>query len=90
MKRIPVLAVLKQNVDTEASTDSKTVEENATSTSSISISNIKEITLFEWISSSDNKSTLDQVYEHCQRGLEQVKASPEFLDLATIITVSVR
>lgn len=57
------------------SEDSKIMENNTTgSSSSNSDSKSKEITLYEWISSSDDRSTLDQLYEHCQRGLEQARS----------------
>lgn len=32
----------------------------------------KAMTLLEWISASDNKSSMDQLYEMCSRGLQSV------------------
>nr|CAI5837016.1 unnamed protein product [Callosobruchus analis] len=66
LQRIPVLSVLleldKQNLE-----GSKTSEENL-NTDEVSAS--KEMTLFEWISTADSKNTMDQLYEHCAKGLE--------------------
>lgn len=77
LQRIPVLTVLleleKQNSEGEGGGDSKTVEDAASSSTGSITTKSKEITLYEWISSSDDRSTLDQLYEHCQRGLEQVR-----------------
>lgn len=76
LQRIPVLTVLleieKQNFVEGTSENYKILEDNATgSVTSITSTKSKEISLYEWISSSDDRSTLDQLYEHCQRGLEQ-------------------
>ncbi|CAH1965748.1 unnamed protein product [Acanthoscelides obtectus] len=30
----------------------------------------KDVSLFDWISTADDKNTLDQLYEHCTKGLE--------------------
>nr|CAH7722813.1 unnamed protein product [Callosobruchus chinensis] len=66
LQRIPVLSVLleldKQNLE-----GSKTSEENLNMDE---ISTGKEMTLFEWISTADSKNTMDQLYEHCAKGLE--------------------
>ncbi|VEN38250.1 unnamed protein product [Callosobruchus maculatus] len=66
LQRIPVLSVLleldKQNLE-----GSKTSEENLNTDE---ISTGKEMTLFEWISTADSKNTMDQLYEHCAKGLE--------------------
>ncbi|XP_018567229.1 RB1-inducible coiled-coil protein 1 isoform X2 [Anoplophora glabripennis] len=73
LQKIPILSALleleKQNPESETS---KTLEDN-TNTSQ-GTESAKEITLLEWISSADSKSTMDQLYEHCSRGLEQFDA----------------
>lgn len=82
LQRIPVLTVLleleKQSSVGEVGGETKTADEENTNETSVSdnsasAAKAKDITLYEWISSSDDRSTLDQVYDHCQRGLEQVK-----------------
>lgn len=71
LQKIPILSALldveKQNPENEIS---KTSEDNTNTLQDTE--NAKEITLLEWISSADSKSTMDQLYEHCSRGLEQV------------------
>ncbi|CAH1183184.1 unnamed protein product [Phaedon cochleariae] len=76
LQRIPVLSAL---LDTEINT-SKTSEdhqqkkEEEEEEQESTASRAKDITLYEWISAADNKSTMDQLYEHCARGLEQFDA----------------
>ncbi|KAJ8977506.1 hypothetical protein NQ317_017124 [Molorchus minor] len=69
--KIPVLPILleigRPNLEIE---ESKISEDNA-ATSQEMESSAKEITLFEWISASENKRGMDQLFEHCSRGLEQ-------------------
>lgn len=77
LQRIPVLTVLleleKRNLEGEGGGDSKNLETSTSGSTSSNITKTEEITLYEWISSTDDRSTLDQVYEHCQKGLEQVR-----------------
>lgn len=54
--------------------ESKAFEDNEMNTSDTSQTSVtgRDFTLYEWISAADNKSTMDQLYDHCSRGLEQV------------------
>ncbi|KAG5869946.1 hypothetical protein JTB14_026467 [Gonioctena quinquepunctata] len=67
LQRIPVLTAL---LETQEETDRSNTSDGNQSTS-LETDTSKEITLYEWISASDNKSTMDQLYDHCSRGLEQ-------------------
>ncbi|KAJ8961272.1 hypothetical protein NQ318_008957 [Aromia moschata] len=68
LQKIPVLPVLleaeKEKAEEEPSKNELTAIFHETEKD-------KEVTLFEWISAADNKSTMEQLYEHCSKGLEQ-------------------
>lgn len=64
LQKIPILSSLLEAERQFAEGEGAIVERDA--------ENPKEISLFEWISSADSKGTMDQLYEHCSRGLEQV------------------
>lgn len=81
LQQIPILDVLwelqKQSMnDGEGGGDQKDAEENKSTCSGTSITNLNaEITLFEWISANDDRSTLEQIYEECKKGIEEVRLS---------------
>ncbi|KAK4880673.1 hypothetical protein RN001_008819 [Aquatica leii] len=67
LSKIPMLPVLLQLENQNYSSDS-----HSTTTSTESeLPKTKCTTLLDWISSTDSKSTTDQIFEHCSRVLEQ-------------------
>lgn len=72
LAKIPVLPALLELTNHEANEEVASPsgeEENRTTTDA---EEVKSTTLLEWISASDNQSSMDHVFEHCSRGLEQV------------------
>lgn len=72
LQKIPVLPALLENKNSTPE-ESKAFEDNEMNTSDTSQTSVtgRDFTLYEWISAADNKSTMDQLYDHCSRGLEQ-------------------
>lgn len=67
LQKIPVIDTL---LDTQKETlDGSKLSETTTSTSETETS--KEISLYEWISSSDTKNSLDELYELCKANLKK-------------------
>lgn len=72
LSKIPLLAALlessKGNLpeleSSKVSEDGRTIDD---------MKNGKEITLLEWISSTDDKNSMNLLHEQCSRGLEQVE-----------------
>ncbi|XP_018336629.1 RB1-inducible coiled-coil protein 1 isoform X1 [Agrilus planipennis] len=68
LAKIPVLPQLLEICEEE----NKSAEaEECTENSDEAGKEAKTTTLLEWISASDNKSSMDQFFEHCSKGLEQ-------------------
>lgn len=65
LRQIPVISILLEPMD------GSKVSETTTSTSETEPS--KEISLYDWISSSDSKNSLDDLYEICTSNLKKVK-----------------
>ncbi|GJQ84975.1 hypothetical protein Trydic_g575 [Trypoxylus dichotomus] len=72
LSRIPLLPVLLESeklVDETLNAESSATTTNETSENSESTK--KDTTLLGWISASDSKNSIDQLYEMCSRGLQQ-------------------
>lgn len=72
MGRIPLLSVLAESeklLDETVSAETSSAREGVTESTEDSK---KNVTLLEWISASDNRNSMEQLYEMCSRGLEQV------------------
>ncbi|XP_017768495.1 PREDICTED: RB1-inducible coiled-coil protein 1 isoform X6 [Nicrophorus vespilloides] len=67
--RIPVIHTLLET-SAKNNVDDRIVQENDNEDEQVNLEN-KDITLFEWISSTDSRNTMEQLYDHCSKGLEQ-------------------
>ncbi|KAF5305192.1 hypothetical protein FQA39_LY09280 [Lamprigera yunnana] len=65
LSKIPMLPILLQLENQSYSENSNTISTGSDSTNS------KCDTLLKWISSTDSKSTTDQIFEHCSKVLQQ-------------------
>lgn len=65
LEKIPVLPVLLPEYSGEDIPDES-------SETSEAASEPNKLTLLQWIKASDKKSTMDGLFEHCAKGLEQV------------------
>ncbi|CAH1142100.1 unnamed protein product [Phyllotreta striolata] len=73
LQKIPVLPALLETkpLAIEECKPTELEEDEEECITSPTTSTGKDITLYEWISAADNKSTMDQLYDHCSRGLDQ-------------------
>lgn len=60
LEKIPVLPVLLPEFEDSTQESDNTVHEPP------------KLSLLQWIKASDEKSTMDGLFEHCAKGLEQV------------------
>lgn len=75
LKTIPVLPALldSEKKYSEATESSQAAVSDDCSKSQEEAKENKPVTLLDWISTADHQSSMQQLFEHCQRGLEQVK-----------------
>lgn len=79
LRQIPVISILLEPMD------GSKVSETTTSTSETEPS--KEISLYDWISSSDSKNSLDDLYEICTSNLKKVNTFFFVLEISCLIVL---